>query len=87
MAKKRMKLFSETVGSYINTHTYTHNHTHPTDPENAKAAALVNTTSEPGSGFMLTVPVSLIYAEKQCALDVDSSLPIIEMCLQASPSK
>lgn len=39
-------------------------HTYPSDLENAKAAALVNTTSESSSSFMLIVSVSFIYARE-----------------------
>lgn len=36
----------------------------PSDPNNAKVAALVNTTSEFRSGFMLIVSVSFIYVRE-----------------------
>lgn len=58
---KRMLILSI---HFTHSHTHTHTHTHASDPKNAKAAALVNTTSESSSGFMLIVSVSFIYARE-----------------------
>lgn len=43
---------------------YAHTRTHPCDLKNAKAAALVNTTAESSSSFMLIVSVSFICARE-----------------------
>lgn len=81
----------KTVGSYVDARACVSVclWARPSDPNNAKVAALVNTTSELRNGFMLIVSVSFIYVREAMWGDVHSSLPIIEVCLllPGSPNK